>query len=154
MEQSWLGHVMRESSLWTYPLVNLAHVFGIAALFGAVLAIDLRLLGCWRRIPLAPIAAVATPIAAAGFAVAALTGVGLLATKATEYAGNPLLLVKFPAIALGLVNVALLNRLPAWRDRQTRALSSADERQLAIAAFISLSSWTAAITAGRLIAYW
>jgi hypothetical protein len=154
MEQSALGHAMRESGLWVYPIVNLLHILGIAALYGAVLTIDLRLLGFWRRVALGPLTAVATPIAVAGFLLAAPTGVGLLATKASEYAGNPFLLIKFPAIAAGLLNVAVLNLLPAWRARHLRELSSPERRQLAAAGAVSLVSWTTAIAAGRLIAYW
>jgi hypothetical protein len=154
MEQSAIGHFMRESSLWTYPIVNLAHILGIASLFGAVLALDLRMLGFWRRVPLAPIAAIASPLAAAGFILAATSGVGLFATKATEYAGNPYLLIKFPAIALGLLNVALLRVSPAWRARGARQLSGGEERQLAIMGGISLTCWLTAISAGRMIAYW
>ena len=55
LEHSALGELMRTSSLWTYPIVNLFHIFGIAALFGAVTIIDLRLLGVWRSIPLAAV---------------------------------------------------------------------------------------------------
>ena len=61
LEQSALGELMRTSSLWTYPVVNLLHIFGIAALFGAATIIDLRLLGVWRRVPLAAISDAAVP---------------------------------------------------------------------------------------------
>ena len=44
-EASALGHLMRESGAWTYAVVNLAHILGIATLFGSVLVLDLRLLG-------------------------------------------------------------------------------------------------------------
>lgn len=154
MEHSALGHFMRDSSLWTYPFINLAHILGIASLFGATLIIDLRLLGVWRRVPLAPVMDVAVPVAKAGFFLAATTGVGLLATKATEYYGNPFLLIKFTAIAFGLANVLVLNRSSAWRARRARALSRAEDRQLAWMGGISLACWLAAVTAGRLIAYW
>ena len=153
MEQSALGVFMRDSNLWTYPFVNLAHILGIAALFGATLILDLRLLGVWRRIPLAPLTEVTIPVAKAGFAVAATTGVGLLATEATEYADNPYLLIKFAAIALGLVNVAVIHRSMAWRARRDRELSIPENRQLALMGGISLACWITAIAAGRLIAY-
>ena len=154
MEHSALGYFMRDSSLWTYPIINLIHILGIASLFGATLIIDLRLLGVWRRVPMPPVMDAAVPVAKAGFAVAATTGAGLLATKATEYYGNPFLLIKFTAIALGLVDVVVLNGSPAWRARNARALSSAEERQLALMGGISLVCWLTAITAGRMIAYW
>ena len=63
LEQSALGEFMRTSSLWTYPIVNLLHIFGIAALFGAVAVIDLRLLGVKRRIALDAVADTARPAA-------------------------------------------------------------------------------------------
>src|ERR1700686_1952556 len=89
LQASALGHVMRDSGPWTYAVVNLCHILGVASLFGSVLVLDLRLLGVWRRIPLAALAAATVPVATAGFLVAATTGLGLLATKATEYLGNP-----------------------------------------------------------------
>jgi hypothetical protein len=85
---------------------------------------------------------------------AATTGVGLLATKATEYVGNPFLLIKFPAIALGLINAAVVRVTPAWRAHVTRDLTAGEERQLALLGGVSLLCWLTAITAGRMIAYW
>ena len=154
MEHSALGWFMRDSSLWTYPVINLAHILGIAALFGATLIIDLRLLGLWRRVPLAALSDATVPVAKAGFLVAVSTGSGLLATKATEYYGNPFLLIKFGAIAFGLINVLVLNFSGAWRARRTRPLSASEDRQLAVMGGISLACWLTAVTAGRLIAYW
>ena len=81
-------------------------------------------------------------------------GLGLLATKATEYLGNPFLAVKFPAIALGLVNVVVLRLSSAWRARGTRELSQREHRQLAMMGAASLVCWLTAITAGRMIGYW
>jgi len=145
---------MRESGPWTYAIVNLAHVLGIATLFGSILVLDLRLIGIGRRVPLSALSLSIAPVAATGFVIAATTGVGLLATKATEYVGNPFFLVKFPAIALGLVNVAVVRSTAAWRAQYTRELTPAEERLLRILAGISLVCWLTAITAGRMIAYW
>ena len=154
LEQSALGEIMRTSSLWTYPVVNLLHIFGIAALFGAAAIIDLRLLGVWRRIPLAAVSDVAVPVSRGGFFLAAPTGVALLATNSTEYVGNPFLLIKFGAIAAGLINVALLNLSPAWKARGLRELQPNERRHLAVFGGISLATWISAVAAGRMIAYW
>ncbi len=154
LEQSALGYFMRNSSLWIYPAVNLFHIFGIAALFGAAAIIDLRLLGVWRTVPLVAIADTAVPVAATGFVMAASTGVALLATKSTEYIGNPFLLIKFGAIAVGVINAALLNLSPAWKARRLRELQPHESRHLAVFGGISLATWVTAVAAGRLIAYW
>jgi len=154
MQASTLGHFMRESGAWTYAIVNLAHILGLASLFGATVILDLRLLGVWRRTPLATLADVAVPVAACGFALAATSGICLFATKATEYAGNPFLYIKFPAIAVGLLNALVLHVSPAWQARRTRELSRRERRQLAWMGGTSLACWLTAIAAGRLIAYW
>ncbi len=154
MQGSALGHAMRESGVWTYGVVNLVHILGVASLFGAVLVLDLRLLGVWRKVALAAISEPVVPVATIGFLVAAASGVCLLATKATEYVGNPFLYIKFPAIGLGLLNVVALNSVSAWRHRKTRELSAREQSKLAVIGGVSLFCWLTAITAGRMIAYW
>lgn len=154
MQASALGHFMRESGPWTYAIVNLAHVLGIATLFGAIVVLDLRLLGVFKRVPLAALSAAIVPVAATGFVVAAATGLGLLATKTTEYVGNPFLLIKFPAIALGLANAGLVRRTVAWRAHDRRELNPREQRVLQLFGGVSLICWLTAMTAGRMIAYW
>ena len=145
---------MRETGPWTYALVNTAHILAVSTLFGSVLVLDLRLLGLWRRVRLADLASVVTPVAVTGFAIAITTGSALLATKATAYVDNPFLLIKFPAIALGVINVAVLNFTAAWKARATRELSAGEQRQLALMGGVSLVCWLTAVTCGRMIAYW
>jgi hypothetical protein len=154
IEASALGVAIREAGPTAYAFINLAHIFGIAALFGAVLLLDLRLLGLFRQLRIAPLSGATVPVATTGFLVAAGTGVCLLATNGSEYIGNGYLLLKFPAIALGVLNVGVLNASRAWRDRYRRELTPGERRQLALHGGISLVAWTAAITGGRLIAYW
>src|ERR1700680_2180635 len=117
LEGSALGHVMRDNGVWFYGIINLAHILGVATLFGSVAILDLRLLGAWSDAPLAAISRPTTRMAAAGFGIAAVTGAGLLATKATEYVGNPFLYIKIPAIGLALLNVFLVHRSSAWSCR-------------------------------------
>src|SRR3712207_5413759 len=96
---------------WAYPLVNLAHVLGVALLFGGIAALDLRLLGVWRGVPVRVLARPLVPLAGAGLALAVASGLLLVTVQAVDYAGNPFLAVKLFAIALGSVNVALTHRL-------------------------------------------
>jgi len=154
LEGSTLGHAMREHGVWTYAVVNLTHILGVASLFGAVLVLDLRLLGFWRYVPLTAITGPVVPIAATGFAIAATSGTCLLATNGTQYVDNPFIYIKFPAIALGILNVLALHFLPAWKARLTRELSSREQSQLSLFGGLSLACWLTAITAGRLIGYW
>jgi len=154
LEGSALGHLMRESGVWTYGCVNLVHILGVASLFGAVLVLDLRLLGFWRKVALSAISEPTVRVAATGFIVAVLSGICLLATKATEYVDNPFLYIKFPAIGLGLLNVVALNSLSAWKQHKVREPSLRERSKLAVIGGISLFCWLTAITAGRMIGYW
>jgi len=154
LESSALGHAMRNSGVWTYGLVNLGHILGISSFFGAVLVLDLRLLGVWRTVPLPSIAGPTVPVATAGFVVAFLTGVALLATKATEYADNPFLFIKLPAIAAGMLNVAVVTSRPAWKAMGRREPAASERRTLAVCGGVSLVAWLTAIGAGRMIGYW
>jgi hypothetical protein len=151
---SALGVFMRQTGPWTYGIVNLVHILGVATLFGSILLLDLHLIGLWRRAPLASLARTVVPVGKAGFAVAALSGVCLLSSNATEYTDNPFFLIKFPAIALGLLNVWLIGRTAAWRALDVREPSAGERRQLAALGAISLASWLTAISAGRMIGYW
>lgn len=154
LQGSALGHVMRSSGVWTYGIVNLIHILGIATLFGSVLMLDLRLLGVWRKVALPAITGATVPIAKIGFLVAACSGICLLATKATDYIGNPFLYIKFPAIGLAILNVGVLNASAAWKQHKLRDLSPREQSNLRVMGGLSLFCWLTAIAAGRLIAYW
>jgi hypothetical protein len=154
LEGSALGHAMRDTGVWTYAVVNLTHILGVATFFGSIVILDLRLLGLWKHIPLGALSRPTVIMAGLGLAVAVLSGSGLLATKASEYVGNPFLYIKFPAIALGLLNVWLLHRSTAWRAHRTRPLFRHEESQLRAMGGTSLACWLTAISAGRMIGYW
>jgi hypothetical protein len=154
LEASALGSSIRDAGPQVYGVINLLHIFGIASLFGAVLILDLRLLGCFRQLRIAQLSSATVPVATSGFVLAAAAGVCMLATNGTEYIGNPYLLIKFPAIGLGVLNVAVLNVSRAWRERYQRELTPPELRQLAVHGGVSIAGWATAITAGRMIAYW
>jgi hypothetical protein len=154
LEASFLGQAIRGSGVWSYAFINLAHIAGVATLFGSILVLDLRMLGLFSRAPLAAVSVATVPLAATGFGIAAVSGLCMLSTNATEYRSNPFLLLKFGAILAGLINVAVVHRMPAWRQRWTGASTSRQRRQLAAAGGISLTAWATAVTAGRMIGYW
>jgi len=147
LEASLVARALK-SGPWIYPLANLAHLLGVALLFGAAAALDLRLLGFWPGTPLPALARATVPVAGAGLALALLTGPALLAVRATEYVENPFLWMKLGAVALGLANLAALHRSAAWRG------GAGSGRRLALAGAASLAAWLSAVSAGRMIAYW
>ena len=154
LEGSALGELMRTSGVWAYGVVNLVHILGIATLFGSVLALDLRLLGLWRRVLLAAIETPTLTLAACGFGVAVASGIALISTNGTEYVGNPFLPIKFSAIGLGLVNVVTVQFLPVWRGRAVEPHGPRERFALRIIGGTSLACWSVAVAAGRMIGYW
>lgn len=116
-------------------------------LVGAIVVLDLRLIGLWRTVPLPALARPTTTVAGTGLGLALVTGAALFTVQAEEYAANPFLYVKFAGILLGLINLAALRWVRDWREgrRPGRA---------ALAGGVSLLAWLTALVAGRLIAYW
>lgn len=154
LEASPLGALTRSLGVWSYGIINLVHILGIALLFGSILILDLRLLGAWRQIPLAVLSGPTTRMAQIGFMLAVASGLPMISVKSTDYIGNPFLLIKFPAIALALLNVWLVHRSEAWRAHRVRELMPSERNRLKLGAVLSLAFWLTAITAGRMIGYW
>lgn len=155
LEASALAGFLRGLGIWTYGIVNLVHIFGIGALLGSVILLDLRLIGAWKSIPLPFIARPSVRLAAAGFVLAVCSGIAMLSFNTTEYHGNPFLYIKLPTLLAALVNVAVIQRLGAWRrgvagDRD----QPGDAVVLALGGSTSLLLWLTVITCGRMIGYW
>jgi hypothetical protein len=148
--QSQLARAMK-SARYVYPVVNAAHILGLATLFGSILALDLRLLGAFRSIPVQPLARVLPRIAAGGLAAAVATGALLFTVEPQDYAANRAFLTKAALVLLGILHALYVHSTATWRR-----LSDADGAigfSLRLSALISLTLWTAAILAGRLIAF-
>jgi len=154
LEASPLGALTRSLGVWSYGIINLVHILGIILLFGSILILDLRLLGAWRQIPLAQLSRPTTRMAQIGFVLAVASGLPMISVKSTDYIGNTFLLIKFPAIALALLNVWLVHRTEAWRAHRVRELMPSEKSRLKLGAVLSLVFWLTAITAGRMIGYW
>ncbi len=133
-----------------YLLVNAAHILSIGMLFGAILALDLRLLGLARAVPLPLIAPYLSRLAGTGLALAIVTGLCLFSVRPVEYAANPAFLWKLGLIGLGLLNVLTVHYSSGW----TAVLGSGSiSPSLRISAAVSLATWTSAVIAGRWIGF-
>ena len=139
-----------KSSRYVYPVVNAAHILGLSTLFGSTLALDLRLLGVFRSVPVLPLARFLPRIAAAGLVLAVVTGALLFTVEPKDYAANPAFLTKAALVGAGTAHALYLHRTEAWRGL---AHGSAIGPDLRVSAVLSLTLWTAAIIAGRFIAF-
>ena len=150
IEGSALAVWTREStSIWAYPTLLTLHTFGLAIVVGANAVIDFRLLGVASRIPV-PALRPLFPIMWWAFALNFVTGVVLFTADATTKAGQLVFAIKLAMIALAFLVTKSVAKILA-RDAGT--LDTVIPANLRVRAVLSLVLWTAAIIAGRLLAY-
>ena len=146
--EQWPLAAELRGSTWAYPLVNAAHIVGIALLFGAIVPLDLRLAGFWSAIPVAPLRRVLVPVAVLGLCLAVTAGALLFIAKASDYAASGLFQAKMALVALALINATALRLAPAWRAKDEVA-----SRWPRLAGVASMVLWFSAILLGRLVGY-
>lgn len=146
IEATSLAQYLR-TARWGYAAVNTAHVLGIALLVGAILPLNLRLVGFWRSVPVAPLARVLVPIASTGLAIAVVAGLLLFSIRAREYADLGIFQTKFALIALGTAAALGFHR------RYGMQIDAASPARLAVHAVISTTCWIGALLCGRFIAF-
>src|SRR5437764_11894363 len=83
-EASAIGSAIRTSP-WAFAVIESIHLLGLAAIGGAVLVVDLRMLGLGlRRQPIADLARSVHPWFVGSLAVMLVTGVGLFLSEAVK----------------------------------------------------------------------
>jgi hypothetical protein len=147
---TWPGAVLLHRSGVAYLLVNAAHILGVGLILGAILPLDLRLLGFFRGVPLAVIGPFLVRVAATGVGLAILTGLWLFSVKPVEYLGNPAFLWKIAFLLFALMNVVLQHRNRHYRDALASSVIHPSVRALAGGSAIL---WLTVLVAGRWIGF-
>jgi hypothetical protein len=147
---AWPGAVFLRDSGTAYLLVNAAHILGIGLLVGAIIPLDLRLLGFFPQAPLAVLAPFLSRAAAAGAVLAILTGLWLFSVKPGEYLGNAAFLWKAGLLLVAIANVALQHG-----NRRFAAAVAGGTLQpvVRLVALCSILSWISVLVAGRWIGF-
>jgi len=149
-EQSWLGTAGREV-FWLFPAAEIAHFFGLCLLMGAMLVVDLRLLGFARRIPLEATFSL-IPAALVGFALNLASGIVFLCAYPENYWPSIAFRCKLAAIALGGANAVWFKLVEAPRIAAYPADADVDVRAKIVAG-LSLGIWATVIVLGRFLPY-
>lgn len=150
IEDSSFSVWMRESdSPFTFYLVLLFHTFGLSLLVGANALVDMRLLGFFQSIPIAPLKRFFR-IMWIGFWINATTGALLLISYPTKALTNPVFYTKLVIIGFA---IWILMRLEKEVFTGTAAPQADRIARGATLAKWSLALWVGAISAGRLLAY-
>jgi hypothetical protein len=149
--QEWAPVTALRNSRWTYASVNAAHIVGIALLFGAIVPLDLRLVGWRRAVPIRTMARVLLPVAIAGLVLAVVAGLALFSVRAAKYAATGLFQLKMALIICAVANT-LLHRAVQWETHQT-ASGATPPRRLRVAGALSIALWLSVIACGRMLAF-
>ena len=142
-------------SLWAYPSLLSCHIIGLAIVVGIFFTRDLRLAGIIHGID--PVIFVRLGrLAWFGFALNLTSGLLLFTSQASVFVSNIPFLIKISCITVGMGLAIYI------QSRLARQLAYAgvnggvvfvNDTGLRALACVSLLVWVAAISAGRLIAY-
>lgn len=151
LETSGLAQAMRQW-LWLYPIVEIAHITGIAFLVGSIAMFDLRVLGLSRNLSVIALGRYLLPWSVAAFVVMVVTGLMMFTAHATEFWYNPAFITKMSLIVFAGLNVVtfhfgIYSTATVW-DVGVEAPAAAR-----IQAAGSLVLWIGVIACGRLMAY-
>jgi hypothetical protein len=139
------------NSAWAFPFLQSWHFIGMTMLLGVVGAIDLRVLGVARAVPLAPLHRF-LPLAFIGFGINLITGICFFCHDPRVYAYNTSFRIKMLLILLAGLN-ALWFRLGVFLDLERWGPGIEASRLAKVISAVSILIWLAVITAGRYIAF-
>jgi hypothetical protein len=134
-------------SRWGYAAVATAHILSIGTLIGAILILDLRLVGIARWLDPASLARLTVPVAGTALGCAILSGGFLFIGRAGEYAAFGTFRIKMVLIACAVAMTIFVHLRYGLR------LQRADDRQRFRIGAASIMLWFCVVVAGRLIAF-
>lgn len=148
-DQTAIAVAIRDS-VWLFPFIESFHLLALALLGGAVLIVDLRLLGVGlRRQPLTALAAELQPWMLAGLAVMLVSGVLMFLSEALKCYESPPFRLKMLLLALALLfTFTVRRRITVATDPDRRPWRAR------LTAVVSLTLWTGVGLMGRGIGFW
>jgi hypothetical protein len=147
LEASALGTAIRDS-LWLFPVIEAVHLLGLALLGGAVLVVDLRLLGTGLASkPVAYVARQIQPWLVGALTVLIATGVPLFLSEAVKCYYSDAFRLKMCALALALAFTF------GVRNRAAKTEPAPSPGRARLLAACSLALWLTVAAAGRWIGF-
>ena len=139
------------STPWAWPIAETLHFLGLALLIGIIGALDIRLLGFMKSVPVAAIKAL-VPWAVAGFVINLVTGVMFLAAAPEQYIRNLSWWFKVLFLAIAGVNVLLFE---TTQKSRMLAMGPGEDTPAAFKLIggVSLVSWLMVLYWGRMLPF-
>ena len=146
-EQSAIGEAIR-NSLWLFPLIEAIHLVGLGVTAGAVLVVDLRLLGLGLRgHPVSQLAKDAEPWLLGSVTTMFASGIPLFLSEAIKCYYSFAFWVKMTSLLLVILYTFTVRRRVVMAGNPTPALWGK------IGALISLTLWAGVGWGGRWIGF-
>ena len=150
LEASALGQALRDSS-WLFPAIKAVHLTGVAVLLASIVALDLRLLGVRRSLPVRRLAKRALPWAGGSFLLIAPSGLAMFVARAGELVSSPLFALKICVIFAALINAAVFHAA-IFRGADGWDVDAMPPAAARASAALSLLLWFSVAACGRLLA--
>lgn len=144
-------HTLIRSSSWAWPVMEMIHFIGLCLLFGAIMVVDLRLMGFFRVFSFQSIYRLIN-LAIFGFVINLITGVLFFIGDPMRYYPNPAFRWKMFFILLAGLNLILFEMKV---KPQAKHFQTGDPTPQ-IAKFtgaLSILLWIGVITGGRMIPF-
>jgi hypothetical protein len=150
MESTWIHDFVLDYP-WTFPTLEALHFVGLCLLMGALLIMDLRLIGFQRIIPLSAVHSL-MPVAIIGFALNLVTGLGFVFSDPGMYFLNGAFQVKLALIALAGLNflIYFVKVEPLLANASSTTTMPSVAKAIGAA---SLVLWFGVLILGRLLPY-
>ena len=146
-ETLWLGRAV-VGSLWLFPVIEAVHLLALSVLGGAVLIVDLRLLGTGlKRWTPAELWHEARPYMIGAIAMLIVTGVPLFLSEAIKCYYNTSFWVKMTTLPIAIA-FAFTIRAKVTTD----SVRNTTRRQALVGA-LSIALWVTVAAAGRWIGF-
>ena len=147
-EATPLGMAVRNSQ-YAFPIIEFFHLAALAFIGGAILIVDLRLLGLGlRKTAVAELARDAQPWVTGSLVVMILSGIALFTSEATKCYGSTAFWIKISALILVIIFTYTVRRNVALADEHR--VSGQAQKAVAL---VSVSLWFAVAWGGRWIGF-
>ena len=148
IEFSTIGQAIKTSS-WAFAVIESIHLLALAVIGGAVLIVDLRLLGLGlKRQTVVDVARDAQPVLVWGLVVMIATGLALFVSEAIKCYYSTPFWVKMTSLALAILFTFTIKRRVTLTER-----SATSPVMLRLVALVSLALWFGVGAGGRWIGF-
>ena len=141
-EATSLGRVIRNSE-YAFPMIEFVHLAALAVIGGAVLIVDMRMLGLGlKKTPVAQLAKDAQPYVTGSLIVMLVTGIALYTSEATKCYASAAFWIKMVSLLLAMLFTYTIKKRVTAGDHENKLVG-----------IVSIALWFGVAWGGRWIGF-